>query len=208
MTSIAAVATLGLAAAAGAETIQGSYVEARTAVPTELHRSSQPVDQHSQVVLAWQVGHGGYDGQQLDGQTIIAVVTGEPSPGASVGRTRTVFTVDANVTPPVRDALVHLAKDLAPGVIHDAGEIVSASIDVRIAEGCGCGAAVVECPLAKLRTRRLTDADRTLMHDAKIEKPLGDVFSSHQVIATEFACGPERPGGTGAVVAFTGSFAK
>jgi hypothetical protein len=202
-TSLAAVATLVFTAAASAETIQGSYVEARSAVP------ATPADQPNQVVLAWQVGQGAYKGQKLDGQTIIAVVTSEPAVGASAGRTRTVFFVDGRASLSVRTALAHLAKDLAPGVIHDAGEFAAGSIDVRIAEGCGCGAAVVECPLARLRTRRMTDADQASLPGVKNGQPLGDVFSSHQVIATEFACGSEQAAGTGgAIAAFTGSFAK
>jgi hypothetical protein len=201
-------------AAASAETIQGSYIEARsTGQPAAIQSATGPTAQRAdhpcQAILAWQIGHGAYEGQKLDGQTIIAVVTTELSPGASVGRTKTVLFVDGRASTPVREALAHLAKGLAPAVIHDAGEIVPASIDVRIAEGCGCGAAVVECPLAKLRTRRMTDADRGLVVEVKTEKPLGDVFSSNQVIATEFTCNLERPAGAGSfVVAFTGSFAK
>jgi len=198
-----------LAAAASAETIQGSYVEARDVRQPGGERRVSQADRSSQVVMAWQVGQGVYRGQKLDGLAVIAVVTREPSPGASAARTKTVFFVDKRVSLGVRTALADLAKDTAAGVIHDGGEIVRASIDVRIAEGCGCGAAVVECPAAKLRTRRSTDDDLTLLSGLKNQKPAGDVFSSRQVIATEFVCGSDQiTVAGGAIAAFTGSFAK
>jgi hypothetical protein len=199
----------GLAAIAAADTIQGSYVEARS-VPAPSSTDADPRGgQPSRAVLAWQIRQGEYDGERLDGQTIVAIVTPEPSPGSALGRTMTVFVVDSRATAAQERALVHLAKDLAPAAIRDGGEVARCKLDVRIAEGCGCGVAVVDCHLAKFRTRRLTDADQAFVAQTQHEKPLGDVFSSNQAAAEQCSLGQQTADDAGHIVlAFTGSFSK
>src|SRR5262245_52013866 len=203
-TTLAVVSTLAFTAAAPAETIQGSYVEARSVPGASCDSNSQP----SQAVLAWQIRQGAYDGEKLDGQTIVAVVTAEPSPGTNFGRTRTVFFVEGRASKSQQQALVHMARDLASAAIHDAGEVLTAKLDVRIAEGCGCGAAVIECPIAKVRTRRPTDADQALLDESKNETPLGETFSSNQTCAEQYSFAGEPARAGNAVMAFTGSFSR
>src|SRR5689334_19392457 len=97
------------------DSIQGSYVEVRSGGAAELR------DGHStRALLAWQVRQGTYDGEKLDGQVIVAFVTLLASAGGEVGQTKTVFVVDNRTSLSQQEALVHLAKDLAPAVIHDA----------------------------------------------------------------------------------------
>lgn len=209
LTTLAVLSLGTIASLPAADSIQGSYVEVRTiprrSTEISLHHDGQP----SHAVLAWQIRQGACDGEKLDGQTIMAVVTAEPSPGAAFGHTKTDFFVDDRATESQQRALVHLAKDLAPAIIHDAGTVTKAKLDVRIAEGCGCGAAVLDCPLAKLRTRKLTDADQPSLGKVVQEKPLGEVFSSNQAFATDFTLGgePVAPA-TNTLTAFTGSFSK
>lgn len=204
-TTLAVVSTLAFTAAAPAETIQGSYVEARSVPGASCDSNSQP----SQAVLAWQIRQGAYDGEKLDGQTIVAVVTAEPSPGTNFGRTRTVFFVEGRASKSQQQALVHMARDLASAAIHDAGEVLTAKLDVRIAEGCGCGAAVIDSPLAKVRTRRITDADQAQLADCQNTQPLTDVFATNQALATEFSCnGDPTVAASATVTAFISSFSR
>jgi hypothetical protein len=186
------------------DSIQGSYVEVRSGGASDLREGHS-----TRAVLAWQVRQGIYDGEKLDGQTVVAFVTLLASPGGEVGQTKTIFVVDKRATPSQEKALVHLAKDLAPEVIHDAGQTVRSNLDVRIAEGCGCGAAVVDCDLAKVRTRRQTDADQAAAGDPKPANPLGDVFSSVTAVATQYQCVAEQIEDPATnVIAFTGSFSR
>jgi hypothetical protein len=201
---------LAFASSAWAESIQGSYLEARSVPAAACGEAERCAGQSCRVVLAWQIRRGEYDGQKLDGQTIVAVVTAAPAPaGGELGQTKTVFVVDNRTTLSQQRALVQLAKDLAPAVIHDAGQTFRSNPDVRIAEGCGCGAAVVDCHLAKVRTRRLADTDQAPTCDGKAAKPLGDVFSNVQAIVTEYSCEGEPAASTAdAVSAFVGSFSR
>jgi hypothetical protein len=206
-TILAIVSLMAVTSASAADSIQGSYVEARS-VP---RRPTEIILQHdaAHAVLAWSIRHGAYDGETLDGQIIMAVVTAEPSPGATFGHTKTAFFVEDRATAAQQQALVHLAKDLAPAIIHDAGDVTKAKLDVRIAEGCGCGAAVLECPLAKLRTRKLTDADQPSLAKVIQAQPLTDVFSSNQAFATDFTLAGDPVTSTNNIItAFTGSFSK
>jgi hypothetical protein len=208
-TTLAVLSLLGLTAAANADSIQGSYVEARIVPRTSPGENEPREAQTTRAVLAWQIRQGTYDGEKLDGQTVIAVVTAEPSPGAAFGQTKTVFYIDTRATEPQQRALVHFAKVMAPQAIHDAGQVVKSKIDVRIAEGCGCGAAVVECELAKFRTRPPKDADVLAPDAGQTKKPLGDVFTSTEVITTEFLCGGDASAlAASQIIAFAGSFSR
>jgi hypothetical protein len=208
-TTLAVAFILGLATKALGESIQGSYVEARSVAPAPKGEASPGNCQPSHVVLAWQVREGNFDGEKLDGQIIVAFVRADPSAGGGIGQTKTVFVVDSRTTASQERALVRLAKDLAPAAIHDAGEVVRSKPDVRIAEGCGCGAAVVKCHLASFRTRRMTDADVPLAGGNTPQKPLGEVFSCTEAVPTECAFeGGSGASGANPVVAFTGSFSR
>jgi len=208
LTALAIVSMCAFTSIPAAESIQGSYGEIR-ATP---RRSTEIVlhqdGQLSHAVLAWQIRQGAYDGQKLDGQIIVAIVTAEPSPGAVFGHTKTVFFVEDRATESQQKALVQLAKDLAPAIIHDAGTVTKAKLDVRIAEGCGCGAAVLECPLAKVRTRKLTDADQPALGKVIEERPLSNVFSSNQSFTTEFTLAGDPIAASSSITAFTGGFSK
>ena len=208
LTCLALVFWLTTATVGYADTIAGSYVEARS-TPQFSAASDQAGLRFSQAILAWQIREGTYEGVTLDGQTIVACFAAEPSTGSSIGNTKTVFLVDGRATAAQQRALVRLAKDLAPAIIHDPGALVTSKIDVRIAEGCGCGAAVVETSVAKVRTRRMTDTDQPSIGEANNCKPLGDAFTSNQAIATEFSGligAADSP--TSGVLAFIGSFSK
>jgi hypothetical protein len=207
--ALSGAAVLCLSAAAFADSIQGSYVEARTVARAVQGGAAPGEAQLRRAVIAWQIRQGEYDREKLDGQTVIAVVTAEPSPGGEIGQTKTVFFVDNRTTPAQEKALVHLAKDLGSAAIHDSGQVIRSKQDVRIAEGCGCGAAVVECQLVKFRTRRHNDADPPFERGVKFDKPLSDVFSCTESVTTEYSFADGPAGGeANTVIAFTGSFSR
>jgi hypothetical protein len=115
--------------AAGASTVNGSYVEARTA---EVFTGGCVMGGDAgtvgkEAVLAWKVDHGTFNGVSLDGMSVVAALAGTANLGiAEMGGEQAVVRssvfVDERANPVQRIALVAMANDLSRGVM---GTIVS-----------------------------------------------------------------------------------
>src|SRR5438045_2686372 len=82
-TLFAASLVLLAAPAFAAPPLRGEYVEARTAevFAGGCVMSSQAETMGKTAVLAWRVTHGVYDGQTLDGLSVVAAVSGDRNLG-------------------------------------------------------------------------------------------------------------------------------
>jgi hypothetical protein len=139
------------AATAGAGTpLRGEYVEARTAeiFTGGCIMSSQAETLGRQAVLAWHVTSGTYDGQRLDGLSVVAALSGDRNlgireiGGEAPSYVRAVVYVDQRATPAARHALVRMVNELSRGLITEVVEVkpvaVSfASTDHAIAVSAG-----------------------------------------------------------------------
>ena len=120
---LAAAFVLRAAPAFAGGSVVGEYVEARTAevFAGGCIMSSQAETMGREAVLAWHVRPGVYDGQQLDGLSVVAAVAGDRNLGireiggeAPSACARLVF-VDQRATPAQQRALVRLAQSCRAG---------------------------------------------------------------------------------------------
>lgn len=156
----AAVATLGAKPA----TVQGTYVEARTA---EVFAGGCVMNGEAdtagrEALLAWKVDHGQLDGVALDGLSVVAAVAADVNLGiheigGEQAHPRAALYVDERATPAQRKALVSLARGLSGRMVADVVEVKPASIqfvtdatDVR-----------VETPTVKLTVLKQLDHSPT-----------------------------------------------
>jgi hypothetical protein len=128
MTRLFVVAALvGLAAspliADGRGAISGSYVEARTAevFTGGCIMGSEAGTVGKEAVLAWKVDRGLFNGVQLDGLSVVAVVAGDRNLGiheigGGKSATRSVMYVDQRANPAQQMALVSMAHALTKGL--------------------------------------------------------------------------------------------
>jgi hypothetical protein len=125
-----------LAASGGKTTISGDYVEARTAevFAGGCIQGSEGEAAGREAILAWRVGTGQVNGVALDGLSIVAVVAGDNNlstheiGGAAPTKIRSVLRIDARATSAQRDALVAMARALAPSMLRDVVEVKSVPI--------------------------------------------------------------------------------
>ena len=135
MMKIATLATSFVLAAttafAGTTPLRGEYVEARTAeiFTGGCIMSSQAETLGRQAVLAWHVNSGSYDGQTLDGLSVVAALSGDRNlgiremGGEAPSYVRAVVYVDSRATPAARRALVRMANDLSRGLITEVVDV-------------------------------------------------------------------------------------
>lgn len=125
-----------LAAPAFAGSVRGEYVEARTAevFAGGCVMSSQAETMGKTAVLAWHVTDGIYDGQKLDGLSVVAAVAGDRNlgireiGGEAPSYVRGVVYVDQRATPAQRRALVNMANELSSGLITEVVDVKAAPV--------------------------------------------------------------------------------
>jgi hypothetical protein len=132
----AASLVLLAAPAFAASPVRGEYVEARTAevFAGGCVMSSQAETMGKTAVLAWHVTEGVYDGQKLDGLSVVAAVAGDRNlgireiGGEAPSYVRAVIYVDQRATPAARRALVKMADELSRGLISEIVEVKTAPV--------------------------------------------------------------------------------
>ena len=125
-----------LAAPAFAGSVRGEYVEARTAevFAGGCLMSSQAETMGKTAVLAWHVTQGVYDGQKLDGLSVVAALAGDRNlgireiGGEAPSYVRAVVYVDQRATPAQRRALVKMTGELSRGLISEIVEVKAAPV--------------------------------------------------------------------------------
>jgi hypothetical protein len=123
-------------AASGTTTISGDYVEARTAevFAGGCIQGSEGEAAGREAILAWRVGRGQVNGVALDGLSIVAIVSGDNNlsthelGGAAPTKIRSVLRIDRRATPAQREALVAMARALAPTMLRDVVEVKAVPI--------------------------------------------------------------------------------
>lgn len=129
------LAAAGLAAN-GSTAISGDYVEARTAevFTGGCINGSEGEAAGREAILAWRVGRGQVNGVSLDGLAIVAVVAGDNNlgthelGGAAPTKVRSALRIDQRATPAQRDALVTMARALAPAMLGNVVDIKAVPI--------------------------------------------------------------------------------
>jgi hypothetical protein len=133
LAALLAAAPMAISANSGTTLISGDYVEARTAevFAGGCIMGSEGEAAGREAILAWRVGRGQVNGVALDGLAIVAVVAGDVNlgthelGGVAPTKIRSALRIDARATAAQREALVTMARALAPAMLHDV-------IDVRV----------------------------------------------------------------------------
>lgn len=133
---LAAVLAVAPAAAGTPPSVQGDYVEARTAevFAGGCVMSSEAETIGRQAVMAWRVSKGTYDGVRLDGLSVVAAVAGDRNlgirelGGVAPSIVQAAIIVDARATESQQRALVKLARAMSGGLADNAVQVASAPI--------------------------------------------------------------------------------
>jgi hypothetical protein len=137
--TILAVALIALAAAplvaGGKGTVNGAYVEARTAevFTGGCIMNSEAETMGRQAVLAWKVDRGSFNGVALDGLSIVAALSGDRNlgmveMGGGKPAVRSAMFVDNRANPVQQIALVAMANELSNGLVGDIVQVLPAPI--------------------------------------------------------------------------------
>ncbi|HUI40564.1 MAG TPA: DUF1326 domain-containing protein [Terriglobia bacterium] len=185
--TLGAVCLLAFSAGLSAAAVTGDYIEVRSAdVYTGPCFANSEVDlEGKQAILAWKVRQGNWQGTDLAGLSVVAVVDASATlgdPYHSPFPASAVLIVDGRANPAQRHALEALVRFQAGKLVGHVVRVETAPIELNVGEGGNHGSASLQAGrLVQVRTRSLCAADHICGNEELYYPPL--VKTSHAMPA-------------------------
>jgi len=161
-----AAASLSFAAGTTGKSINGNYIEARTADvytgPCFANGEAEQVGREA--VFGWQISKGEWRGVNLSGLSVVGVIRTPHTIGLTsepVNPAKAVLIVDQKADPEQRLALMSFAKEMSGDLLKDVVKVDYAPIALTLDNGSvhSGGAKLTAGALAEIRTRAMSAAD-------------------------------------------------
>jgi hypothetical protein len=173
------------------EKISGDYLESRSAdvYVAQCFANSEVNLTGDQALLAWHVRNGNWDGQKLDGLTVIAAVKANATigdPYASPYPAKSVMLVDEQATQAQREALVSFAEHMGGKLVSSVVRVIPTTIEMNVLRDHDHhGQAVLRAgTFAEIQTRALNEGDHSCGAEVTYYPPLTKLEHSMAAVAT------------------------
>ncbi|MBM3876963.1 MAG: DUF1326 domain-containing protein [Verrucomicrobia bacterium] len=189
-----------------AASIHGDYLEVRTCdiYTGPCFANAEMGLTGKEAILTWAIREGTWNGTQLNGLKVIAVVRTDTTMGDQAFAPRAgkaVVIVDSKADAKQREALVAMVRAAGGKLISEVAEIKSAAIETNIGNCTKAGCASVKAAdLVAITTRCFGDKDHVCGNETTFYPPLTKIAGALPAF-TEVA----RYAGTGLNVTFTAS---
>lgn len=208
-----------MAFASEGQRITGDYLESRSAdvYVAQCFANSEAGLVGDQALMAWHVRNGNWNGQKLDGLSVIAAVKANATLGDPYGNpypAKSVLLVDEQATPAQREALVAFAQHMGGKLTSTVVRVIPTTIEMNVLrDHAHHGEATLRAgTFAEIQTRALNEGDHTCGAETTYYPPLTKLEHSMAAVAmTDEYQGPglgvdwDRHGKRSA---FVGSFAE
>jgi hypothetical protein len=182
--SLAALILAGLTAIPGKAAVTGDYLEVRNAdVWTGPCFASSQVDlTGKQAILAWKINNGTWQGTNVSGLTVVAVVKASATLGDPFRNplpTESVLILDHKTTAQQKKALVDFAKARAGKLLGRVVRVDVAPVSLEVGKGADHGFDVLKAgDLAVVKTRPLCQGDIMCGNETVYYPPLTRINQS------------------------------
>jgi hypothetical protein len=210
---------VSFAFASETQKITGDYLESRSAdvYVAQCFANSEVGLTGDQALLAWHVRNGSWDGQKLDGLTVMAAVKANGTlgdPYEDPYPAKSVVLVDEQATPAQRQALVAFAHHMGGKLLETVTKVIPTTMEMEVMHDAEHhGNAVLRAgTFAAIQTRPLNEGDHTCGAEVTYYPPL--VKLTHSMAAVASTDEYQGPGlgvdwnRHGKRSAFVGSFAE
>lgn len=190
---VAALVLVGLAVAPSHAAITGDYLEVRNAdVWTGPCFASSQVDlTGKRAILAWKITNGNWNGTNLRGLTVVAVVRASETlgdPFRDPYPSKSVLILDRNATPQQQKALESFARARAGKLLGHVVRVDEAPISLEVGKGADYGVDVLKAgSLAVVKTRALCQGDIICGNETVYYPPLTRINQSMPAFARQDA---------------------
>ncbi len=182
--SLASLVLLGLAIVPAKAAVTGDYLEVRNAdVWTGPCFASSQVDlTGKQAILAWKINKGTWEGTDVSGLTVVAVVKASATLGDPYRNplpSESVLILDHKATAQQRKALVDFAKARAGKLVGHVVRVDIAPVSLEVGKGANHGTDVLKAGnLAVVKTRSLCHGDIMCGNETVYYPPLTRIEQS------------------------------
>src|SRR5262252_1319976 len=159
---------LTLVVASPAQQITGDYIESRSAdvYVAQCFANGEVGLVGDQALLAWHVHNGSWNGEKLDGLTVVAAVKANATLGDPYGNpypAKSVMLVDEQATPAQREALVAFAQHMGGKLTSTVLRVIPTTIEMNVLrDHAHHGEATLRAgTFAEFQTRALNEGDHT-----------------------------------------------
>ncbi|HWC17278.1 MAG TPA: DUF1326 domain-containing protein [Terriglobales bacterium] len=185
-----ALAFTACSLASQAEKISGDYLESRSAdvYVAQCFANSEVNLTGDQALMAWHVRNGSWNGQKLDGLTVIAAVKANATigdPYADPYPAKAVMLVDEQASPAQREALVAFAQHVGGKLVSSVVGVIPTPIEMNVLrDPAHHGQAILRAgTFAAIQTRPLNDGDHTCGAETTYYPPLTKLQHSMAAVA-------------------------
>src|SRR5262249_2397014 len=161
--AFAALAVFAVTSSGRAEGLSGQYIEARTCdIWTGQCFANAEINLIGKnAVMGWKIDKGQFNGVQLDGLSVVAVIASSDTLGLQqTGPAKALLIVDAKATKSQKAALVKLAKEQGGELTKNVIAVESAKIKLTTCECENKSCAKLEAGAAHIETRCLKSHDK------------------------------------------------
>jgi hypothetical protein len=176
--SLVSLVALAVCAIPSPAAVRGSYVEVRTAdvYTGPCFANSEVGVAGRRAILAWSIKQGEWEGTNLSGLSVVAVVRGKDNLGDPYHNpypAEAVLIVDQNATARQQRALVAFARAAGGRLVTNVTRVDRAPIRMSFGKGMDDGTvSVVAGNLARIRTRSLCSGDDICGNEIRYYPPL------------------------------------
>ena len=192
-TCLVALVLVGLAVVPGKAAVTGDYLEVRNAdVWTGPCFASSQVDLTGKhAILAWKINRGSWEGTDLSGLTVVAVVKASATLGDPFRNplpSESVLILDREATAQQRKALVSFVKARAGNLVNRVVRVDVAPVSLEVGKGTDHGIDVLKAgSLAVVKTRPLCQGDIICGNETVYYPPLTKTDHSMPAFSREDA---------------------
>lgn len=196
---IAFIGLFLLVIAAQAQQISGDYIESRSAdvYVAQCFANGEVGLVGDEATLAWHVQSGSWNGQKLDGLTVMASVKAQGTLGDPFENpypAKSVIMVDEKAAPAQREALVSFAKHMGGDLLAHVSQVIPTAIDMQVLHNPqDHGRAQLRAgSFAAIQTRPINEKDHTCGNETTYYPPLTKLEHSMPAVAlTDEYHGPD-----------------
>lgn len=192
-TALAIMLLVGLAVVSGKAAVTGDYLEVRNAdVWTGPCFANSQVDLTGKhAILAWKINSGTWEGTDLSGLTVVAIVKASATLGDPYRNplpSESVLILDHKATAQQRKALVDFAKARAGKLVGQVVRMEVAPVSLEVGKGTDHGIDVLKAgDLAVVKTRPLCHGDMMCGNETVYYPPLTRIDQSMPAFSQEDA---------------------
>lgn len=192
-TGLATLLLVGLAVVSGNAAVTGDYLEVRNAdVWTGPCFASSQVDLTGKhAILAWKINNGSWEGTDLSGLTVVAVVKASATLGDPFRNplpSQAVLILDHKATAQQQKALVSFVKARAGKLVDRVVRVDTAPVSLEVGKGADHGIDVLKAGnLAVVKTRPLCQGDIMCGNETVYYPPLTRIDQSMPAFSQEDA---------------------